>query len=115
MTARRKTIKRKSMKGIAQYVSKDQLKRPCAEIVNFKAVIHYENFGLHFQIRADKNGQLCDIQPRIGNIHTTLQGRPVDLISYKELFNAIKTELLKLNDMQLESLLAQYPATVKSK
>lgn len=96
-------------------VQEPAVKYYTAEIVNFKAVIHYENFGLRFQIRADKNGQLCDIQPRIGNIHTTLQGRPVDLISNEELFNAIKTELLKLNDMQLESLLAQYPATVKSK
>lgn len=115
MTARRRTNKRKSMKGKAQYISKEQLRWPGADVIDFRAIIHYENFGLHFQIRSDKNGQLCDFQPRIGNIHSTLQGRPVDLISNEELFNTIKAELLKLNDAQLESLLAQYPASIRQK
>ena len=31
-------------------------------------------------VRTDKNGQLCDIQPRLGTIHTDYQGRPWELI-----------------------------------
>ena len=27
-------------------------------------------------VKTDKNKQICDVQPRIGQIHTTYQGRP---------------------------------------
>lgn len=28
-------------------------------------------------IKTDKNKQICDVQPRIGQLHTTYQGRPL--------------------------------------
>lgn len=115
MTARRRTNKRKSMKGKAQHISKEQLRWRGADVIDFRDILHYEIFGIHFKIREDKNGQLCDIQPRIGYLHSTLQGRPVDLIGNGELNNTIKAELQKLNDEQLESLLAQYPASTHQK
>lgn len=107
MTARRRTIKRKSMKGITQSVSKKSLRWKGSHLVDFKEVISFNCKGIEIFLKTDKNGQLCDIQPRLGNIHSTYQGRPIGCIdAATELGNEIGIIISSLSKEQLSALIA---------
>ncbi len=106
MTARRRTNKRKSMKGITQSVSKKSLRLQGSHIRDFRKVVTFKYDGIDVFLRTDKNGQLCDIQPRFGNIHSNYQGRPLDNIDAVELGTEIGTIIGSLNEEQLSTLIA---------
>lgn len=104
MTARRRTIRRRSMK--TQSVSKKSLRWQGSHIRDFREIATFNCKGIEIFLKADKNGQLCDIQPRFGNIHSTYQGRPIDCINATELGNEIGTIIGSLSKEQLSALIA---------
>jgi hypothetical protein len=40
-----------------------------------KGQINYTVKGVKYKLQFDKNGQLCDLQPRIGDVFNTYKGR----------------------------------------
>lgn len=106
MTARRRTIRRRSMKGIAQSVSKKSLRWQGSHIIDFREIITFDCKDIEIFLKVDKNGQLCDIQPRFGNIHSTYQGRPLNNIDAVELGTEIGTVIESLSKEQLSALIA---------
>ena len=106
MTARRKTIKRRSMKGIAQSVTKKSLRWQGSHIRDFKKVVTFKYDDIDVFLKTDKNGQLCDIQPRFGNIHSNYQGRPLDNIDAMELGTEIGAVIENLSKEQISALIA---------
>lgn len=40
-----------------------------------KGQINYTVKGVKYKLQFDKNGQLCDLQPRVGDVFNTYKGR----------------------------------------
>ena len=53
-----------------------------------KGQINYTVKGVKYKLQFDKNGQLCDLQPRIGDVFNTYKGRVRTFIP--EIINMIK-------------------------
>lgn len=53
-----------------------------------KGQINYTVKGVKYKLQFDKNGQLCDLQPRIGDVFNTYKGRV--RIFIPEIIDAIK-------------------------
>ena len=53
-----------------------------------KGQINYTVKGVKYKLQFDKNGQLCDLQPRIGDVFNTYKGRVRTFIP--EIIDAIK-------------------------
>lgn len=100
MTARRRTIKRRSMRGIAQSVSRKSLRWPEGTVLNFKNSVSFKYRDYEVIIQTSKSGQLCDIQPRLGTIYSDFQGVQLFSVSGSsvgfKLTEALKTEIDKL-------------------
>ena len=53
-----------------------------------KGKINYTVKDVKYKLQFDKNGQLCDLQPRIGDVFNTYKGRVRTFIP--EIIDAIK-------------------------
>lgn len=54
-----------------------------------KGQINYIVKTVKYKLQFDKNGQLCDLQPRVGNVFNTYKGRVRTFIP--EIIDAIKS------------------------
>ncbi len=61
--------------------------------------------GVLVCVRVDKNEQLCDVQPRIGYVHSDFQGRPANLC-VEELRQRIHAEISNMEEETVKSLIA---------
>ena len=60
-----------------------------------KGKINYTVKGVKYKLQFDKTGQLCDLQPRVGDVFNTYKGRVRTFIP--EIINMIK-DYAKNND-----------------
>lgn len=53
-------------------------------------------------VKTDKNKQICDVQPRVGQIHTTYQGRPF-LTAVSTLEEEVVDSLNQMSEEEIKS------------
>ena len=54
-------------------------------------------------IKTDKNNQICDIQPRVGNIFSTYHGRPFET-NHNQILEEMISELNTLSKKEIDEL-----------
>lgn len=80
-------------------------KSPKPKMKNFKESVVINVKGVCIILRTDKNGQICDIQPRLGYLHSNYQGRPLSLIPVDEFYEEAAEILNSLPREEFEKLL----------
>jgi hypothetical protein len=64
-------------------------------VKNFKRNLEIKVYGVKVIISVNKNDAVCDVQPRVGKIMETYQGRQVDLAlesildAYREFYKVL--------------------------
>ena len=64
-------------------------------VKNFKRNLEIKVYGVKVIISVNKNDSVCDVQPRVGKIMETYQGRQVDLaiggiiMAYREFYKVL--------------------------
>ena len=69
-----------------------------------KSISYFKHLEVLCVIKTDKNLQICDLQPRLGMMHTTYQGRPKTLLTEATVYNDFCEHLNNLPEEKVKEL-----------